>query len=152
MAITYKIGYFYQFSSNCPCQPQKILKSYKRYKNYLSYLEYFSKHFLCSDHNSHKVLLVVINVNLPLKLFCSSFLVVVTINNGCFLIQKFFWRFRSFRVFTFCHRAYSKTRKPRTNLLSSFLKIFLYLKTIYLISRNFVSSVNISQSIAQSCF
>ena len=150
MAITYKIGYFLPFSSNCLCQP--IENFDKQIFREIKTIYLIQSTFLCSGHNSHKALFVVINVNLPLKLFCGSFLVVVPINNGCFLIQKFFWRFRSFRVFTFCHRAYSKTRKPRTNLLSSFLKIFLYLKTIYLISRNFVSSVNISQSIAQSCF
>ena len=34
----------------------------------LSDFENFSKHFMCSGHNSHKAFLKVINKNLPLKL------------------------------------------------------------------------------------
>ena len=123
MAMTYKIGYF------LPVLQQLSFLATENFDKQifggiktLCYLEYFSKHSVCSGYNSHKALLVLININLPQKLFCSGFLVMVPINNGCFLIQKFSVDFQSFRVFAFCHRAYPKVRKPQIVLISSFLK------------------------------
>ena len=42
---------------------------------------------------------------------------------GVFLFRKFSVDFRHFRVFVFCHRAYSKTWKPRKIFRSSFFEV-----------------------------
>ena len=90
---------------------------------------------MCSGHNSHKALLVFINVNLPLKLFCSSFLVVVPINNGCFLIYKFSWRFPEFLGFRFLPQSIFKKAETTENF---YKLIFRGMNSIYLIWSTFL--------------
>ena len=55
---------------------------------------------------------------------------MVIVNTECFLFRKLYVDFRHFRVFIFCHRAHSKTRKPRKIF---YMLIFRGIKTIYLI-------------------
>ena len=69
-------------------------------------------------------------------LLLSSFPVMVNVNTGCFLFTKRSVDFRHFRVFVFCNRAHSKTRKPRKNF---YMLIFRAIKTIYLIWSTFLS-------------
>ena len=45
---------------------------------------------------------------------------------GVFLFRKFSVDFRRFRVFIFCHRAYSKTRIPCKILFSLFFEVRFY--------------------------
>ena len=42
-----------------------------------------------------------------------------------FWLRKLFVDFRRFRVFVFCHKAYSKTRKPRKIFRSSFFEVLI---------------------------
>ena len=49
---------------------------------------------------------------------------------GAILFRKLFIDFQHFRVFVFCHRAYSKTQKPWKIFRSSFLEV---IKASYLI-------------------
>ena len=54
---------------------------------------------------------------------------------GAFLFKKHFIDFRHFRVFVFCHRAYSKTQKPRKIFRSSFfevLSLFIWFSSTFL--------------------
>ena len=89
----------------------------------------------------------------------SSFLVTVNRYNWVpFGLRKLSVDFRHFRVFVFCHKAYSKTRKPRKTSISSFvqvLRLFIYLEHFVwsvwsLWSKNFVWSELNFQIVAQS--
>ena len=52
---------------------------------------------------------------------------------GGFWFRNFSGDFRTFWVFAFCHRAYSKTRKPRKILISSFLKVLRLFSTFHFV-------------------
>ena len=67
---------------------------------------------------------------------------------GVFWFRNFSGDFQSFWVFAFCHRTYSKTRKPRKILIRSFLKV-LRLSIFEHFSKHFVRWGRNSQSVAQ---
>ena len=70
---------------------------------------------------------------------------------GAFRFRKLSVDFRHFRVFVFCHRAYSKIRKPRKILISSFFEALrLYLSSFEHSYRCFEHSGHNPKSDAQS--
>ena len=70
---------------------------------------------------------------------------------GAFLFRKLFIDFRHFWVFVFCHRAYSKTRKPKKIFRSSFLEVLRLVICLILSTLPGILCVqDISQSVAQS--
>ena len=101
------------------------------------------------EHNSHEVLLIVININLPLKLFCSSFLVVIPINNGRFLIYKFFWQFPVFSGFRFLSQSIFKNVETTENFDKLISQNIKTLSNFDYFSNNFLHLGRNSQSVAQ---
>ena len=87
-------------------------------------------------HWSLKVVLLFLEARLLLRYeigIFSSFLVMVTINNECFLIRKLSVDFRHFLVFIFCHRGYLKTWNPWKIFISSFfevLSLFIWFRAL----------------------
>ena len=122
-------------------KPRKIFTSsfFKVLSLFIWYFEHSSRHFVLLKQNLQSIAQSYqwAFTTIPLKwlfwllkrksclgkwLF-SSFLVIAIVDNGCFQFRKLSVDFRHFRVFVFCHRAYSKTRKPRKIFIGSFFEV-----------------------------
>ena len=69
---------------------------------------------------------------------------------GAFWFRKLCVGFRHFRVFAFCHRAYSKTRKPRKIFSSSVFEVLSLIICFEHFAKHFACSRQNSQGVTQS--
>ena len=142
---------------------------FSRYWIYLSDFEHVPKHFVRSRQNSQGVaqscqeaptieawnwvfLLLkpkwyVDNELIAFEQFCCN---GKAFTLGAFWFRKVCVDLRHFRVFAFCHRAYSKTRKPREIFRSSVFEVSSLIICFEHFAKYFVCSRQNSQGVTQS--
>ena len=147
----FRVFVFYHRAYSKTRKPRKIfIGSFFEVLRLFICFEHFSRHFVRSEHNSwsatqsYQWAFTIIALKrlfwllkpescLGKKLMVfSSFLVIATVGNGCFEFRKL-W-LPAFPVFVFCHRAYSKTRKPWKISISLFFEVwrlFFWFETLF---------------------